>query len=151
MWCRARRRSLKSWALGGQSYSGRCQCCTAGASLWDHRQCISQRPVLTWPTTVSPQTPPSGASPQPCALAVSCNLPCHSPHQKGPIGNDHLLPANKHAYCELPCNVSCRIRHSPGAVQGRQALEEICDPPHPEPSRLELVAGDAGIRCSRSL
>ena len=43
---------------------------------------------------------------------------------------------------------TCRIRHSPGAVQGRDALEEICDPPEPEPSRLELLALDAGIRCS---
>ena len=41
---------------------------------------------------------------------------------------------------------SCRIRHSPGAVQGRDALEEVCEPPEPEPSRLELLAGDAGIR-----
>ena len=39
-----------------------------------------------------------------------------------------------------------RIRHSPGAVQGLDALAEICDPPEPEPSRLELLAGSAGIR-----
>ena len=39
-----------------------------------------------------------------------------------------------------------RIRHSPGAVQGLDALAEICDPPEPELSRLELLAGSAGIR-----
>ncbi|CAL5228629.1 g11795 [Coccomyxa viridis] len=48
-------------------------------------------------------------------------------------------------------NATVRIRHSPGAVQGRDALEEICDPPEPEPSRLELLALDAGIRAGEEV
>lgn len=43
-----------------------------------------------------------------------------------------------------------RIRRSPGAVQGLDALAEICNPPEPEPSRLELLAGSGGIRCRAS-
>lgn len=40
----------------------------------------------------------------------------------------------------------CRLVHSPEAVQGRDAVEEVCEPPPPEPSRFELFAGDTGIR-----
>ena len=41
-----------------------------------------------------------------------------------------------------------RLVHSPEAVQGRDAVEEVCSPPAPEPSRFELFAGDEGIRYS---
>lgn len=42
-------------------------------------------------------------------------------------------------------NAQVRIRHSPAACQGRDASEEVCEPPPPEPSRFELIAGSQGI------
>ncbi|EIE20058.1 hypothetical protein COCSUDRAFT_57780 [Coccomyxa subellipsoidea C-169] len=43
-------------------------------------------------------------------------------------------------------SAAVRLVHSPEAVQGRDAVEEVCVPPPPEPSRFELFAGEDGIR-----
>jgi hypothetical protein len=41
-----------------------------------------------------------------------------------------------------------RIVHSPNAVQGLDAVEEVCEVPRcPESSRFELLARQGGIRC----
>ena len=59
-----------------------------------------------------------------------------------------VLLTEKCALCEHsgdPCAGS-RIVHSPEAVQGHTALEEVCEPAPSQPSRFELVAGSAGIR-----
>lgn len=43
--------------------------------------------------------------------------------------------------------ILCRVVHSPDAVQGRDAVEEVCDMQHSSaPSRFDLVAGEHGIR-----
>ncbi|KAK9901334.1 hypothetical protein WJX75_007184 [Coccomyxa subellipsoidea] len=43
-------------------------------------------------------------------------------------------------------SAAVRLVHSPEAVQGRDAVEEVCAPPPAEPSRFELFAGEGGIR-----
>ena len=51
----------------------------------------------------------------------------------------------------LPMPPCCRCVQSPGACQGAAALDDVCSPEAAaaaqlEPSRFELVAGEAGIR-----
>ncbi len=41
---------------------------------------------------------------------------------------------------------AARVVHSPEAVQGRAAAEDVCEPQPAQPSRFELVAGPEGIR-----
>lgn len=43
-------------------------------------------------------------------------------------------------------NAGVQIRHSPAYCQGLSAIEDVCEPPPPEPSQFMLVAGPAGIR-----
>lgn len=41
---------------------------------------------------------------------------------------------------------AARVVHSPEAVQGRAAVEDVCEPRPAQPSRFELVAGPDRIR-----
>ena len=43
-------------------------------------------------------------------------------------------------------NARVQVTNSPEACQGLAAIEDVCEPPAPAPSRFELVAGDDGIR-----
>eukprot|EP00955_Chlamydomonas_euryale_P099445 365219-Chlamydomonas_euryale.AAC.25 len=43
-------------------------------------------------------------------------------------------------------NAEVRVRHSVDYVQGRSALEEVCELPPPSPSLFQLVAGPDGVR-----
>lgn len=62
---------------------------------------------------------------------------------KGPCSsNENIL----HSPCGEVVIFARRLVHSPEAVQGRDAVEEVCAPPPSEPSRFELFAGDDGIR-----
>lgn len=42
--------------------------------------------------------------------------------------------------------MACRIEYSPDNCQGREAVEEVCQPPTEGDSRIELFALEAGIR-----
>ncbi|GAB4824185.1 hypothetical protein N2152v2_011231 [Parachlorella kessleri] len=44
-----------------------------------------------------------------------------------------------------PC-AGVHLVHSPNSCQGLSAVEDVCPPPPPEPSRFVLVAGEDGIR-----
>lgn len=51
----------------------------------------------------------------------------------------------------LDPNARVRLRHSPGACQGAAATEEVAPPPPPEPSRFELIAGEAGVAAGQEV
>jgi hypothetical protein len=59
----------------------------------------------------------------------------------------HAVPGIDMANHSFTPNAGVRASHSPEACQGRSAVEDVCEPPEPEPSRFELVAGEAAIRC----
>ena len=48
-------------------------------------------------------------------------------------------------------NARVQVTNSPEACQGLSAIEDVCEPPPPAPSRFELVAGDDGIRFVESI
>mmetsp|Transcript_10299 Transcript_10299/g.29398 ORF Transcript_10299/g.29398 Transcript_10299/m.29398 type:complete len:493 (+) Transcript_10299:214-1692(+) len=48
-------------------------------------------------------------------------------------------------------NAGVRVQHSSEMCQGRSAAEDVCEPPEPEPSRFELVAGDHSIGLSEEV
>ncbi|BDA45282.1 hypothetical protein COCOBI_07-0690 [Coccomyxa sp. Obi] len=56
-----------------------------------------------------------------------------------------IVPGVDMANHSFEPSAAVRLVHSPEAVQGRDAVEEVCAPPPPEPSRFELFAGDEGI------
>ena len=90
-------------------------------------------------------------------IGRSCVL-LQSRHMRGGCTKDAELRRYHHVRRAVPtgslplmstaggCARGSRIVHSPEAVQGHTALEEVCEPAPAQPSRFELVAGAAGIR-----
>ena len=74
--------------------------------------------------------------PEPCPA-----LPCPAlPHPALPWP---ILPLSCVDGSILPGG---RCMHSPGACQGREAEEEICEPPAAQPAVFQLVCGSDGVR-----
>jgi len=62
-----------------------------------------------------------------------------------PSGLHITVPGIDMANHSFEPNAGVRTSHSPETCQGRSAVEDVCEPPEPEPSRFELVAGEAPI------
>eukprot|EP00873_Tetraselmis_striata_P020181 jgi/Tetstr1/440445/TSEL_028778.t1 len=60
-----------------------------------------------------------------------------------PSGLHITVPGIDMANHSFEPNAGVRTSHSPETCQGRSAVEDVCEPPEPEPSRFELVAGEA--------
>lgn len=97
------------------------------------------------PLPNQPTKPVPAIFPSPCSADYSELWPLLSIFQ--------LIPAvpgvDMANHDSVSPNAQVAIQHSPGAVQGWDAVDEVCDPdtlPPPQPSTFNLVAGAQTIR-----
>lgn len=65
---------------------------------------------------------------------------------EGPNSTHMTVPGVDMANHSFTPNASVRCVHSPGACQGVEALEEVCQPLPPQPATFQLMSGPDGIR-----